>query len=89
MGEQVKVLQKGKITIPASIRQKLSIKEGDCVTLEIINNRLVISPPNTVENPTALLRGLVKGVKTKEPLKQELIKASAARVEEKLKRAVA
>jgi AbrB family looped-hinge helix DNA binding protein len=89
MGEQVKVLQKGKITIPARIRQKLSIKEGDCVTLEVINNRVVILPPNTVENPTALLRGLAKGAKTKEPIKQELIKASAARVEEKLKRAAA
>ena len=34
MGEQTKVLQKGKITIPADIRQKLGINEGDYVKLE-------------------------------------------------------
>ena len=34
MGEQTKVLQKGKITIPADIRQKLGINEGDYVCLE-------------------------------------------------------
>jgi AbrB family looped-hinge helix DNA binding protein len=87
LGEQVKVLQKGKITIPASIRQKLGINEGDCVTLEIIDNRVVILPPNTVPNPTELLRGLAKGVKVREPINQELLKASAAGIEEKLSRA--
>jgi AbrB family looped-hinge helix DNA binding protein len=87
MGEQVKVLQKGKITIPANIRQKLGISEGDCVTLQIINNKVVILPPNTVPNPTKLLRGLAKEVKAKEPIKQELLKASAAGIEQKLSRA--
>ena len=87
MGEQVKVLQKGKITIPASIRQKLGINEGDCITLEIIDNKLVILPPNTVPNPTELLSGLAKGVKIREPVKQEVTKASAAGVERKLLRA--
>lgn len=81
------MLQKGKITIPASIRQKLGINEGDCVTLEIIDNRVVILPPNTVPNPTELLRGLAKGVKVREPINQELLKASAAGIEEKLSRA--
>jgi len=38
LGELVKVLQKGKITIPAYIRQKLGInEEDDCVTFEIVN----------------------------------------------------
>jgi AbrB family looped-hinge helix DNA binding protein len=87
MGEQVKVLQKGKITIPASIRHKLGINEGDCVTLEIINNKVVILPPNTVSNPTELLSGLAKGVKIRGSVKQELLKASAAGIERKLSRA--
>ncbi len=86
MSEQVKVLQKGKITIPANIRQKLGIMEGDCVTLKIVGNRLVILPPNTVPNPTELLTGLGEGIEIKEPLKQELIKASAARVTRKMLR---
>ena len=44
MGEQIKVLQKGKITIPADIRQKLGIGEGDYVKLEIIGNKLMLFP---------------------------------------------
>ncbi len=39
-----------------------------------------------VDNPTELLRGLGKGIQVKEPVKQELIKASAMRVERKLAR---
>jgi|GEM_PF-480289 AbrB family looped-hinge helix DNA binding protein len=87
LGEEVRVLQKGKITIPASMRRKLGIEEGDCVRLEIINNKVVILPPNTVPNPTEVLRGLAKGIKIEEPIKQELMKTSAARVDAKLKRA--
>jgi hypothetical protein len=41
----------------------------------------------TVKNPTKLLCGLAKGVKVKEPIKQELAKASAAGVDKKLARA--
>jgi hypothetical protein len=39
-----------------------------------------------VDNPTELLRGLCKGIQVKEPVKQELIKASAMMVERKLAR---
>jgi len=86
LGEQSKVLQKGKVTIPADIRRKLGINEGDFVTFEIVNNKIVILPPNTVPNPTELLDGLAKGVKVKGTVKQELIKASAERIEKKLSR---
>jgi AbrB family looped-hinge helix DNA binding protein len=87
MGEQVRVLQKGKITIPANIRQKLGINEGDCVTLEIINNQIVILPPNTVPNPTELLLSLGGDIEVKESIKQDLKKAVASRIERKLSRA--
>ena len=83
MGEQTKVLQKGKITIPANIRQKLGINEGDYLKLEIIGNKLILFPPNTVPNPTELLSGLAEGVQVTEPVKQELRKATAARMKKK------
>ena len=88
MGEQAKVLQKGKITIPADIRQKLGISEGDYVKLEIIGNRLMLFPPNTVPNPTELLSGLAEGVQVTEPVKQELKKATAARMKRKASRSM-
>ena len=88
MGEQVKVLQKGKITIPAGIRQKLGIDEGDYVKLQIMDNKLVLFPPNTVSNPTELLSGLAKGVQMTEPVKQQLRKAAAARIKKKASRTI-
>jgi AbrB family looped-hinge helix DNA binding protein len=86
MGEQTKVLQKGKITIPSGIRKKLGINEGDYVKLEIVDGKLVLLPPNTVPNPTDLLSGLAEGVQVTEPVKQELRKATAARVKKKASR---
>ena len=83
MDEQVKVLQKGKITIPANIRERLGIEEGDYVKLQVVHNKLVLCPPNTVPNPTEMLSGLAEGVQVKEPLKQELRKAAAARITKK------
>jgi AbrB family looped-hinge helix DNA binding protein len=80
------VLQKGKITIPADIRQKLGINEGDYIKLRIIGNRLIIFPPNTVPNPTELLSGLAEGIQVTEPVKQELRKAAAARMKKKASR---
>jgi AbrB family looped-hinge helix DNA binding protein len=86
MGECVKVLQKGKITIPAEIRQKLGIGEGDYVELQIVGNKLVLLPPNTVTNPTELMSGLAEGVPIREPVKQELRKAAADRMKRKAQR---
>jgi AbrB family looped-hinge helix DNA binding protein len=86
MGEQTKVLQKGKITIPSDIRKKLGINEGDYVKLEIVDGKLVLLPPNTVPNPTDLLSGLAEGVQVTEPVKQELRKATAARMKKKASR---
>jgi AbrB family looped-hinge helix DNA binding protein len=80
------VLQKGKITIPAEIRDKLGISEGDYVKLEIEGNRIVLYPPRTVLNPTELLTGLAEGASVKEPAGLETRKASATRVEKKLSR---
>lgn len=88
MGEQAKVLQKGKITIPADIRQRLGISEGDFIKLEIVNGKLVLFPPNTVPNPTDLLTGLAEGVQVTEPVKQELRKAAAARMKKKASRSM-
>ena len=88
MGEQTKVLQKGKITIPADIRQRLGISEGDFIKLEIVDGKLVLFPPNTVPNPTDLLTGLAEGVQVAEPVKQELRKAAAARMKKKASRSM-
>lgn len=86
MDVQVKVLQKGKITIPVEIRNRLAIKEGDALTLEVKGGRLILHPPKTVPNPTELLSGLAEGVVIEEPVREELREAAARRLERKLTR---
>lgn len=83
LGERVKVLQKGKVTIPAPIRQKLGISEGDYVTLEIVNGKLLLLPSNTVSNPTDYMTGLAEGIQIAEPVKQGLRKAAGERIKRK------
>lgn len=88
MGTVVKVLQKGKITIPVEIRDRLAIREGDTLTLEAKAGRLILLPPKTVLNPTDLLSGLAEGVTIREPVKDELRKATVKRLERKLTRSL-
>ena len=86
LGVQVRVLQKGKITIPAEIRERLGIKEGDVLTLEVSGGKVVLLPPRTVLNPTKVLDGLAEGVSFEEPIEEGLKRATAARVEKKSSR---
>jgi len=85
LGVQIRVLQKGKITIPAEVRKRFGIKEGDTLTLNLSGGGLFLFPPRTVPNPTELLSGLAKGLKVKEPVDKELRKAAASRVQKKLR----
>lgn len=86
MGFQVRVLQKGKITIPAEIRERLGIKEGDVLTLELSGGKVILLPPKTLLNPTEILDGLAENIPLKKPIKEEPKKAAAARIEKKMAR---
>ena len=86
LGIQIKVLQKGKITIPVEIRKRLALRDGDTLTLEVKEGRLILLPPKTVSNPTDLLIGLAEGVTVEEPVKAELRKAVTRRLERRLSR---
>jgi len=82
---QVKVLQKGKVTIPEEIREILGIEEGDYLTMDATGSKLILIPPKVIPNPTDVLAGLAKGIDIKEPIDGELKKASATRVERKVR----
>lgn len=86
MDAQVKVLQKGKITIPLEIRNRLAIREGDTLTLKIKGGQLILLPPKTVPKPTDLLSGLAEGVTISGSVKDDLRSATARRLEGKITR---
>ncbi|NHW44799.1 MAG: AbrB/MazE/SpoVT family DNA-binding domain-containing protein [Candidatus Verstraetearchaeota archaeon] len=83
------MLQKGRVTIPVSVRKSLGIKEGDfLIILEVHGKRIVLLPPRTVTNPTKVLNGLVEGVVVEGDVKEGLKRASAARVERKFEQSL-
>jgi len=86
LSAQVKVLQKGRITIPAKVRKMLGIEEGDILTLELQGGCIVLLPPRAVPNPTESLDGLLEGISLEKPVKEELRRAVAARIEGKSRR---
>jgi AbrB family looped-hinge helix DNA binding protein len=86
LGAQVKVLQKGKLTIPAEMREALGVEEGDYVTVDLQDGRIVISAKGTVANPTETISRLASGVDMREPLDKEVSRAGATRMKRKLER---
>ena len=83
MGAQIKVLQKGKVTIPVGIREALGVEEGDYLTVELQSGRMVIFPSGTISSPTDAISGLASGVPIKEPVDEEIKRAAAERIERK------
>jgi len=86
LGAQVKVLQKGKVTIPAEMREALGVEEGDYVTVDLEDGRLVISATGTIANPTETISRLASGVTMEEALDKEVVRAGAIRMKRKLER---
>jgi antitoxin MazE len=44
-----KVTRHGQVTLPASVRKKLKIEEGDLIEIEIIDEKLVLVPKRLVD----------------------------------------
>jgi AbrB family looped-hinge helix DNA binding protein len=86
MGARVKVLQKGKVTIPSEIREALGVDEGDYVMMEIKAGNVVMSPTGSIPNPTEAISELMAGISLEEPADKETLKAGAARAKRKLER---
>ena len=48
-----KVTRHGQITLPASVRERLGIEEGDLVEIEVEDERAVLVPKKLVDNSQA------------------------------------
>lgn len=48
-----KVTRHGQITLPARVRKKLGIEEGDLVEIEVVDERAVIVPKRLVDKNQA------------------------------------
>ena len=52
------VQKKFRVTIPAELREKMCIREGDTVLVKLEGSRLVIEPKWLVDRPTETLGSL-------------------------------
>jgi AbrB family looped-hinge helix DNA binding protein len=52
-----KVTRHGQITLPALVRKKLGIEEGDLVEIEVINEKAVLVPKRLVDKNKAYFWG--------------------------------
>ena len=48
-----KVTRHGQITLPASVRRKLGIEEGDLVEIEVVGEKAVLAPKRLVDKSQA------------------------------------
>lgn len=60
MENEIKVSQGGRIVIPKEIREKLGIKEGDKIFIDMRGREIVLRPKNIIESPIDKLYGSVK-----------------------------
>lgn len=57
MQKTVKVTRKGQTTIPAEIREKLGIKEGDDLAVETIDNAVIFKRVPKLEDCVGIFAG--------------------------------
>ncbi len=48
-----KVTRHGQITLPASARKKLGVKEGDLIGIEVVDEKAVLTPKKLVDKGQA------------------------------------
>jgi len=50
----VKVIRNGQITLPADLREKMAIKEGDYLEAEIIEDQIILRPKVIIDKRQAI-----------------------------------
>jgi AbrB family looped-hinge helix DNA binding protein len=53
---RVRLLRDGKVTLPAAVRQKLKLAEGDYLEAELVDNGVVLKPVSEAEREKAWQR---------------------------------
>ena len=57
MSNYSKVTRHGQITLPASVRKKLGVEEGDIIEIEVVDDRATLVPKKLVDKSQAYFWG--------------------------------
>ncbi|MFW6041151.1 MAG: AbrB/MazE/SpoVT family DNA-binding domain-containing protein [Thermoplasmatota archaeon] len=74
MAEKATISKKGQVTIPKSIRDKLGLKPGNKISLDVIGKEAILYPE--YEEPFEELKKLRKKIQFDEEEIEEMIKSS-------------
>ena len=83
---EIRLLEKGRVTIPKELRRRLGLRKGDKLKLLLDEGRIYLLAPRFKENVIEKTKGLLKGVEPElsiEGLREVLLEASASKVEVK------
>ena len=84
MNEHVGVItRKGQVTVPAELRHRLGLKQGDRVIFDLQDNQVVLRPTASVISATAGIFKSDQPARTAEELRAASEEAIAAEVEER------
>lgn len=59
---ETKVLEKGHVILPASLRRRLGIKSGDKLTADVKNGDIVLSPKRSPKFKTRIVTSPITGL---------------------------
>ena len=59
---ETKVLEKGQVVIPVSLRKRLGIKSGDKLTADVKNGNIVLSPQRQPKYKTRIITSPITGL---------------------------
>jgi len=80
---KVKILEKGRVTIPQELRARLGLKKGDEVKFLLEEGAIRLVTPRLEEDIVERTKGVLKGIEselTPEELEKAFLTASASKV---------